>query len=188
MVPIFEQGQGQGIGYNFNTFVKRFHEICNEKIKKGNDHSFAFILYDFENQAIKDILRTQGGFAQLERLISNNLSVFYLHTENQAIFKKFNYYFLSFFKLDENHKRPLVLFFKLINDNIQDIRVVELQQDNYLFAFNELYIIIEQSIKNESDRKLSFIENKFVKFTFYTFKILYTTTVEYFAGKGYDKI
>lgn len=77
MIPIFERGNGQGIGHSFDTFVERFLEVCNMKIKEGNYHSFAFIFYDFEDHAIKDILRTQGGFAKLDRLTSKKLSVFF---------------------------------------------------------------------------------------------------------------
>jgi hypothetical protein len=188
MIPIFEQGHGQGIGHSFDTFVNRFIEVCERKIREGNHHSFAFIFYDFNNNAIKDILRTQGGFTKLDRLASKNLSVFFLHSDNEETFRRFNDHFLDFFKLKGKHKIPFVLFFNLNDNNIQDIKVFELQQDNYLFAFNELYEIIEASINPKKDKNVNFSDNRFVKFTIYTAKILYTATLEYFLGKGYDRI
>lgn len=117
-----------------------------------------------------------------------NYLCFFLHTDNRNTFNKFNDHFLDFFKIKGNHKSPFVLFFKLLDDNIQDIRVVELQQENYLFAFNELYEIIEQSINQKTNSKFDYTDNKFVKFSIYTVKILYTATLEYFIGLGYAKV
>ena len=54
MFPIFEQGKGQGIGFSFDRFLKRFISICKEHLENGRAKSFAFILYDFSDNLIKD--------------------------------------------------------------------------------------------------------------------------------------
>ena len=33
MNPIFEQGNGQGIGYGYDRFLNNFLEICNDHLK-----------------------------------------------------------------------------------------------------------------------------------------------------------
>ncbi len=82
MFPIFEQGQGKGIGHTFDTFLRKFIEICEEHLQTNRAKAFAFILYDFYDEATKKVFRNQGGFARLDRLSGQNLSVFYLHSEN----------------------------------------------------------------------------------------------------------
>ena len=54
MFPIFQQGKGQGIGFSFDRFLKRFISICKEHLENGRAKSFAFILYDFSDKLIKD--------------------------------------------------------------------------------------------------------------------------------------
>lgn len=34
MIPIYEQGSGQGIGHGREQFIKRFDEICAEHLEK----------------------------------------------------------------------------------------------------------------------------------------------------------
>ena len=90
MIPIFEQGHGEGIGHSFNSFLRHFIVICEDHLENGRAKAFAFILYDFHDEHIKnDILKKQGGFAQLDRLSGNDLSVFYLHSDNKKLLKAF---------------------------------------------------------------------------------------------------
>lgn len=57
MIPVFEQGKGQGIGHTYNYFLNHFLEICNDHIENNRAKSFAFILYDFHNEHIRTILK-----------------------------------------------------------------------------------------------------------------------------------
>ena len=64
MNPIFEQGNGSGIGHNLDRFLERFIEICEIQLENGKAKSFALILYDFHDEAIKSVLKDQGGFTR----------------------------------------------------------------------------------------------------------------------------
>lgn len=76
MIPIYEQGQGTGIGHSFDTLVRRFIDICNAHLESGRAKGFAMLFYDFEDKALKNILKNQGGFAKLDRLSGTDLSFF----------------------------------------------------------------------------------------------------------------
>jgi len=65
MIPIYEQGSGNGIGHGLSSFFRRFDEICAQHLAEGRAKSFAFIFYDFTDQALRKILKNQGVFAQL---------------------------------------------------------------------------------------------------------------------------
>ena len=137
--------------------------------------AFAFILYDFQDIQVKKILRSQGGFAQLDRLSGTDLSVFYLHSGDKRLFKAFNDVFLGAFEIDKIGQRlPLVLFFKIADNEVSSVEVVELEQTNMMFAFKELYEIIENYIarvKNKDVTPLPVKTNKLVEFLKSTRKI-----------------
>lgn len=155
MIPIFEQGDSQGIGHSFDTFIKRFREICKNHIETQRAHAFAFIFYDFDDSNLKNILKSNGGFARLDRLSGKKLSVFYLHSNNRKLNSHFNKIFRYVFEIEENVSLPFVLFLKFDGKikEIEDLKISELEQDNPMFAFNELYETIEayiEQIENES--------------------------------------
>src|SRR5690606_3551924 len=143
MVPIFEQGHGQGIGHSLDSFLKRFIEICEEHLKNGRASSFAFILYDFYDQHIRDILKNQGGFTQLDRLSGNDISVFYLNSSERKLFKNFNEIFLGAFEIENEYSLPFVLFFNIETREVSNVEIIELEQTDPMFAFKELYDCIE---------------------------------------------
>ena len=148
MIPIFEQGNSQGIGHSFDTFIRRFSEICKNHIESKRAHAFAFIFYDFTDRNLKDVLKSKGGFARLDRLSGRKLSVFYLHSNNRRLNQHFNETFKYVFEIDKNINLPFVLFLKFDGeiDEIEDLKISELEQDNPMFAFNELYETIESYV------------------------------------------
>ena len=139
MIPIFEQGKTQGIGHSYDSFIKRFQHICKEHLVSKRAHAFAFIFYDFENNSIRDILKSQGGFAELDRLSGKKLSVFYLNSDNPELIESFNYVFKYAFEVDENISMPFVMFLKFDGEveEVEDFKISVLEQNNYLFAFKE---------------------------------------------------
>ena len=150
MIPIYEQGQGRGIGRGIESFIKRFDEICAQHIKDKQAKAFAFIFYDFRDEDIKRILRDQGVFAQLDRLSGNNLSLFYLHTSSEDVrrsyrIRRFNNFFLEKLGI-EDAKTPCVVFFRLTNDQIEDVEVVQLEHADLIHGFKELYEVVENYI------------------------------------------
>lgn len=148
MVPVFEQGKGQGIGYSYPRFLNHFLSICNDHIDTDRAKSFAFILYDFHDEHIKTILKKQGVFAELDRLSGKELSIFYLNSKEHNLIKSFNTIFLQAFEIEDKFKKPLVLFFNIYENEVEDIKIIELEQSDLIFAFKELYDIINKYIEN----------------------------------------
>lgn len=147
MIPIYEQGKGEGIGYGLDNFLSRFISICEQHKKDLRAKAFAFILYDFENEAIRKVLKLQGGFARLDRLSGRDLSIFYLHSGNRGIFRAFNEIFMGAFDLKKSYHLPLILFFNLEDGDVENVDVFPLQQDNLAFAFDEVFRIVEDYVK-----------------------------------------
>jgi len=166
MIPIFEQGKSKGIGHSYDSFIMRFREICREHVAHKRAKAFAFIFYDFQDKAIKNILKSQGGFAQLDRLSGRDLSIFYLHSENRQLLKSFNSMFKDVFDINETVQLPFVLFLKFDNEinEITDFKLVILEQTNYLFSFKELYDTIQSYVDQLKDSapKINTITNRVI--------------------------
>lgn len=151
MIPIYEQGQGKGIGHGLDSFITRFDAICKEHIQKKCAKAFAFIFYDFVDQDLRQILKDQGVFAKLDRLSGSDLSIFYLHTGTRHAIQKFNAAFLEKLGVD-GASPPCVVFFRLNGDKFEDIAVAQLDNADLMHGFNELYGVIESYIKSGSSR------------------------------------
>ena len=152
MTPIYEQGQGQGIGYSLETFLKRFNEICQEHLQSKRAIAFAFIFYDFDNRHFRKILKNQGVFAQLDRLAGKQLSIFYLHTKNAQTAEDFNKIFLLKLGISDPLHLPSVVFFKVNNGKATDILLAELNSANSIHGFKELSDVIEDYINSKSQK------------------------------------
>lgn len=191
MVPIFEQGHGQGIGHSLGSFLKRFLEICEEHLKNERATSFAFILYDFYDQHIQDILKNQGGFTQLDRLSGNDISVFYLNSSERELFKTFNEIFLGAFEIKNEYSLPLVLFFNIETREVSNVEIIELEQTDPMFAFKELYDCIEnykRRIENNSVSAIKPKANRLTSFIDTVKKASLEIFIEWTIEKGGDKI
>ncbi|MBI5334300.1 MAG: hypothetical protein HZB72_06875 [Burkholderiales bacterium] len=64
MIPIYEQGSGNGIGHSLQSFLACFEKICAEHLAAGRAGAFAFIFYDCTDQALRKILKNQGVFSK----------------------------------------------------------------------------------------------------------------------------
>jgi len=148
MYPIYEQGKRQGIGYSFDSFIRRFTEICKEKSSTGGKKAFALILYNFRDQAIRKVLKSQGGFALLDRLSGDKLSIFYLDSSNEEHYKSFNQKFIEVFSIQDYISPPLVLFFKTQDGNFEEISIIKLEESDIKFAFHELHELIRSQVEN----------------------------------------
>ncbi|HRH16976.1 MAG TPA: hypothetical protein PLS22_05935 [Aquabacterium sp.] len=148
MFPIFEQGEGRGIGHIFDGFIERFDEICQKHLADGRARSFAFILYDFRDMAFRTLLKEHDVFTKLDRLSGRNLSVFYLHSADRRTAGRFNTEFLEKLELQSGVELPCVVFFNHTEQGIKDVQVAELNSRNPVHAFQELYTAIDNYIKN----------------------------------------
>lgn len=149
MIPIYEQGQGKGIGHVLSSFLERFNNICAAHLAAGRARAFAFIFYDFTDEAIRRILKSQGVFAQLDRLSGKDLSVFYLHAGTKRAIETFNQKFLVALGVEEQATLPCVVFFRFENSQIKDIEIVQLESADLIHGFSELYQAIDTYIKQQ---------------------------------------
>ncbi|GIL05786.1 MAG: hypothetical protein BroJett031_23060 [Betaproteobacteria bacterium] len=149
MIPIYEQGEGRGIGHGLDTFLDRFDAICKEHLQTNRAKAFAFIFYDFVDQDLRRILKNQGVFTQLDRLAGHDLSVFYLHTGRRDVVAKFNTVFLSKLGVNDRAAPPCVVFFRFKKNSIEDVAIAQLDNADLVHGFHELYGVIERYIKND---------------------------------------
>lgn len=144
MIPIYEQGSGNGIGHGLSSFLQRFDEICAQHLAEGRAKSFAFIFYDFTDQALRKILKNQGVFAKLDRLADNQLSIFYLHAGTKAAVEAFNAHFFSALGIKDQATPPCVVFFREHEGSIEDIEIAQLESVDLIHGLSELYGAVQQ--------------------------------------------
>jgi len=143
MIPIYEQGEGHGIGHSLDSFLRRFGLLCQEHLDEGRARAFAFIFYDFCDEGLRCILRDQGVFAQLDRLSGTNLSLFYLHAGRESTVNRFNAEFLDRLGVESDIRLPCVVFFHVKEDKIEHVTIAQLESANLVHGFHELYGVIE---------------------------------------------
>lgn len=187
MIPIFEQGHQEGIGHGFDSFLRKFIDICETHLKDGRAKSFAFILYDFHDEQIRDILKSQGGFAKLDRLSGSELSVFYIHSDNKEFVTAFNEIFVGVFEIENTAELPCVLFFKMNDGDVEDLQIIELEQTNKMFAFQELYSTIQSYLKDS--KNLPVLErNKLTEFIGKVKKTTVDELIKWVIVQGLEKV
>lgn len=147
MIPIYEQGDGRGIGYGLKSFMARFDEICRTHLRERRAKCFAFIFYDFTNHAIRAILKDQGVFAKIDRLAGDQLSVFYLHAGTMDGIAEFNSAFLSKLGATEPVELPCVVFFKLGKEGIDSISIAQLDSTDLIHGFDELQQAVKEFVR-----------------------------------------
>ena len=145
MVPIYEQGDGRGIGHSMNSFIARFDQICREHEKEGRAKAFAFVFYDFTNGAFRRLLKDQGVFTRLDRLSGHDLSIFYLHARTAHGVEEFNATFVE--KLGVEAVPPCIAFFRLSKTGLTDVTVAHIDSTDLIHGFNELHEAIDQYLK-----------------------------------------
>ncbi len=187
MIPIFEQGHQQGLGHGYDSFLRRFINICEIHLKDGRAKSFAFILYDFHDEQIRDILKSQAGFTKLDRLSGSELSVFYIHSDNKELVTAFNEIFVGAFEIENTAELPCVLFFKMNDGDVEDLQIIELEQTNKMFAFQELYSTVESYLKDSKNLPVP-ERNKPTKFIGKVKKTTVDELIKWVIGQGLEKV
>jgi hypothetical protein len=147
MIPIYEQGDGRGIGLTVAEFKNRFENICSEHIQAGRAKTFAIIFYDFNDVSLRKILKDRGVFTKLDRLAGATVSIFYLHSARHKTVDAFNRTFLSQLGVQENVEPPCVVFFKLSNDQIEHISVAKLTRASEMHGFHELHSVVQEYVE-----------------------------------------
>jgi hypothetical protein len=144
MIPIYERGSGNGIGHSLSSFLQRFDEICAEHLAQERAKSFAFIFYDFTDQALRRILKNQGVFAQLDRLADSQMSIFYLHAGTRASVEAFNTHFFRALGVEGHATLPCVVFFRVHEGAIEEAEIAQLESADLVHGFTELYGAVQQ--------------------------------------------
>jgi hypothetical protein len=152
MIPIFEQGRGKGIGHGLESFLKRFDSICAEHLASKRALAFAFIFYDFHDDALRKILKDQGVFAKLDRLSGEKISIFYLHAGSKNAVAAFNEHFYRTLVAEGTATLPCVVFFRIDSGSIRDIETTQLESSDLIHGFTELYDIVEAYLSRQTKR------------------------------------
>ena len=150
MIPIFEQGKGNGIGHSFDSFLRRFSDICEKSKSENIRKTFAFILYNFNDENLKQILKDDGVFTKLDRLTGSYLDVFYLNSNDSEIFDNFNNIIIHSFDFYEELKLPALIFFDFFNRDIENVEIIEIEMENKYTGFQEISEILRKHIQNEN--------------------------------------
>jgi|TARA_B110000211_G_scaffold228597_1_gene285066 hypothetical protein len=168
MFPIHEKKGDNVIGCSFQEFSSRFIEICNEHIENDKAKAFAFIFWDFKNDKLQHILNSYNGlrsneFTKLDRLSGQELTIFYLDSNNKRLFHQFNRFFIRKFQ-DANHRNlsltlPFIVLFKVKKERIIDAEFVMLNQKEINSAFDDLYIHIDEYLNTQKHKSQERFEN-----------------------------
>jgi len=150
MIPIYEQGSGQGIGHSAESFLERFKEIAIQHVESGRAKAIAFIFYDFSDSDFRKILKNEGVFAQLDRLSGNNLSVFYLHSGDNKLLTRFNAKLKTALGVYQKANAPCVVFCKVSSYGFEEIAVANLESPDLINGFHELYGVIDSYINGSN--------------------------------------
>jgi hypothetical protein len=149
MIPIYEQGSGNGIGHGLQSFLRRFDEICTQHLSQSRATSFAFIFYDFTDEPLRRILKNQGVFAQLDRLSGSRLSVFYLHAGTRHSVEAFNTHFFRALGIEGQAMLPCVVFFRVHDGGVEDVEIAQLESADLVHGLSELYGAIENYLSSQ---------------------------------------
>lgn len=80
MVPIVTNGKQY---FDEESFKKSIMETCENHKKEGRALAFAFIVYDFENHTIPEILKNKDYWSSLDKISGRRLSVFYINSQDE---------------------------------------------------------------------------------------------------------
>lgn len=151
---------------SYQQFEREFLNICKQHKNQGQALVFAFIIYDFENAHIAEVLNKSSYWISLNAVSGNYLTVFSLHykpddmkarieemlkqkmdgtIKNLSPIPTFqnpsldsNNLIKKYFGSEIKVKYPSVLFFQTNDDKVIDYRLIELDQEKLEDSFLEL--------------------------------------------------
>jgi hypothetical protein len=168
----------KGTNSSYEQFEREFLEICSQHRNEGKALVFAFIVYDFENAHISQILNNRNYWISLNAVSGNYLTVFSLHYKpkdmKEKLMEMMNQKMAGVNKglnliatnqnpsLDSNDlikkyfgdikiKYPSVLFFQTNDEKVTDYRLIELDQEHLEDSFIELKKYIRAAANSLSE-------------------------------------
>lgn len=85
MVPIITDGNRH---LNDGELINFVIETCKSHKKEGRALAFAFIIYDFEDYAISEILNNKSYWSSLDKISGRKISVFYINSQDSYYSKR----------------------------------------------------------------------------------------------------
>jgi hypothetical protein len=167
-------------GHSYESFSNKFIEICNNHKQTNRALAFAFILYDFENPQIAEVLQNRNYWLSLNEISGEYLTVFSFHFKERNLKPGFgssrkknpmdnvfmsmvptyetpskatNHLFQKYFGNEIEIKYPAVAFFQIDNDSVVDYTLIQLDQNTIPEAFLELKLYIK--IATETLKKIT---------------------------------
>lgn len=182
MVPIVINSGNQ---FDEESFKDYLLNLCKQHKAEQRALAFAFIVYDFDDHTINQIIKKEDYWNSLDKISGKFLSVFYINSQDsyykrrqQEINSKKGYISLLVpitlkptpldnvigfvkkeFDLEDNLKHPFVLFFQTDGEDISDFFVVALKQDKLEEAFLELRDHIKKAVDSLSKVKPEYFKN-----------------------------
>ncbi|MBM4171868.1 MAG: hypothetical protein FJ214_08380 [Ignavibacteria bacterium] len=182
MVPIIlKRENSSDIRLSIEEFRNDFLTVCQTHHSERRALVFAFLLYDFDNPNISQILRNPDYWTALDYLSGKYLSIFYIHTKNEKLFneKEFSPVFYDmlpvigrespfkesktilekYFGIDSSLKLPSILFFQVKENYVSNYLFVELKSNTLEPLFNELMDTVKEVVESLKNVRKEYYEN-----------------------------
>ena len=143
MIPVYQQGQGEGIGCSIDDFEQRL-------ISTSDGAKVAIILRDFTNREIAKSLKRLNVFANLDRLSRTRLSIYYANSPDVSA--RFN----RIARNNVDHQKRAVVYIVLatflVEIGFTHVETYELAKADDV-AISQIYEIVSNYISNEPPQK-----------------------------------
>jgi hypothetical protein len=136
MVPIALKADKQ---FDEEEFKEHLLKLCNHHKKQKRALAFAFIVYDFDDQAINQILKHKDYWSNLDKISGKFLSVFYINSRD------------SYYKMRQK---------QIYNEEIQ--AAINSRESNICFRIRNTHFLIPLTPKpTPLDNAIGFIKKEF---------------------------
>ena len=167
MYPVFLNSREEG---SFEDLLENLISICNSHKSQKGALAFAFILYDFTNESIREVLQQKTKWDALSEISGKHLTIFSIHSLRRKRIRarssisdkplmQWMTSYSSFDKPDESERLlidkyfdgeisfPSVLFFQVDNDEVIDSILFELRELGSEGIYLELKDYIAAAVK-----------------------------------------
>ena len=144
MVPISKYTVHGIAGYQPYQFYDEFIEICAQHRSEGRAKAFLFILYDFKDAHISQVLENEQYWRALHEKSGNHLTVFSFHfpmdkySEKETPKFQSNKLFKKYFPDETSFSYPSLLFFQVHIESVLDHFFIHLKKDGAEDSFKEI--------------------------------------------------